>query len=942
MPGQNYIGKIAAIVSLNTRGVSAGASKTREEISQLGGAITRIMSDANRKAGRSFNSIFTPVQRLQQALNAVKLPQFNIPKEQVDRATNFARALESAFDPLKRANLELGQLGAGSQAALQTDLNKTIQVVTGLGREIEEFGSVSEARFAAAAERVKQFAAAVTAAATAEARLDNEQKARLAVANAGLNVLQRESDLLSLQGLSTTRDASGRSIEERLNDINRQRQAEEQLANSRVAAAARAEMASRKLSIVLTDEAEATDARTRAANAALASSGGRGATGIGIGIDSRQLTRLTAEVDLLETKLVDLSVTARGPAVASIERYRQAVTRAFRDGTIATDQGRAAIAAARREMVGLTAAASGVSVRGLTRELQRVGDVSTRVGARGELAFQQIIFAIDDAISVTGGLEQRVRAAGNNITQIGAIMGGAAGTATALAAIIGTQVVAAYIKYQNGGAGAEEHAKALNDVLERQKTLAEDVASAFDRIAKRIGNGLFSPATDGAREFESELKKITEGFARTRDERALSRDPAFVTAKAKRVATEEALLAESDPAIRGILVRRQRELQDAEDAIAKFVLDKAPPAFGDIINAVGVEQVRAAARFQEASPFRDRDVLARATQLDRIAKSIAPGSGRQALLSNIEALQRAEGFLAPLVERGQGVAGLGGAGLFYNQVIKPQFDRTQQTRGALESQLESKFLAPQLENIVIGLDSAGEDLRKSVLALSSSVEAGVPGAKEFLAFSESLSSRISSLLDRTQKASLLAPGRDRVAEQDAIAKEFQGLLVSLGKAQGDASRFTNQQKVLENERLEAREKQQKREEEIRRGLDLMRTEADSVVSSLRAIDAAVGQEIGFGIEQAAEARAKILRDAAPVVFGLADSVQNALLQGPSRAALNAVDVSTSQGAAELNRLLRGDDAARNPDSIELRRQSELLERIALAAERDANAPILNP
>jgi hypothetical protein len=69
------------------------------------------------------------------------------------------------------------------------------------------------------------------------------------------------------------------------------------------------------------------------------------------------------------------------------------------------------------------------------------------------------------------------------------------------------------------------------------------------------------------------------------------------------------------------------------------------------------------------------------------------------------------------------------------------------------------------------------------------------------------------------------------------------------------------------------------------------------------------------------------RQAAPAIFGLADQVANAVLQGPSRAALQATDVSTVQGASELNRLLRGEDAARDQNLVELQKQSDLLQKL---------------
>lgn len=69
-------------------------------------------------------------------------------------------------------------------------------------------------------------------------------------------------------------------------------------------------------------------------------------------------------------------------------------------------------------------------------------------------------------------------------------------------------------------------------------------------------------------------------------------------------------------------------------------------------------------------------------------------------------------------------------------------------------------------------------------------------------------------------------------------------------------------------------------------------------------------------------------------MGFADQVQNAILQGPSRAALQASDASTVEGSRELSRLLRGDDAARNQDLVQLQKEANRL--LDLIANNPAN------
>jgi hypothetical protein len=71
---------------------------------------------------------------------------------------------------------------------------------------------------------------------------------------------------------------------------------------------------------------------------------------------------------------------------------------------------------------------------------------------------------------------------------------------------------------------------------------------------------------------------------------------------------------------------------------------------------------------------------------------------------------------------------------------------------------------------------------------------------------------------------------------------------------------------------------------------------------------------------------------APLLVGFAEQRQNAILQGPSRAALQAQDVTTTQGAAELNRLLRGDDSARDVNLVELKKQTAQLDQVIRAIE----------
>ena len=153
--------------------------------------------------------------------------------------------------------------------------------------------------------------------------------------------------------------------------------------------------------------------------------------------------------------------------------------------------------------------------------------------------------------------------------------------------------------------------------------------------------------------------------------------------------------------------------------------------------------------------------------------------------------------------------------------------------------------------------------------------------------------------------------------------------------------------------VQAQREQQQIEQAIRgRELSLTPGEraGESLASDIEAIRQFYGQlaEATTGLvdfEAQAEATKRVtedaLRGAAPGIFALGDAVQNAVLQGPSRAALQATDVSTVEGASELNRLLRGDDAARDQDLVELQRQSKILEDMLEELRKAGAAGVAN-
>lgn len=138
------------------------------------------------------------------------------------------------------------------------------------------------------------------------------------------------------------------------------------------------------------------------------------------------------------------------------------------------------------------------------------------------------------------------------------------------------------------------------------------------------------------------------------------------------------------------------------------------------------------------------------------------------------------------------------------------------------------------------------------------------------------------------------------------------------------------------------ENEQRRQSALR-GRDLARTDAERAAAEVRPAAADLRnffRDFQIPDQQQADALGRFLQDraqqVAPQIMGFREERMNAILQGPSRAALSAVDINTAEGARELNRLIRGDDPARDVNLIELQKQSDLLQKIIDTIKAETN------
>jgi len=247
--------------------------------------------------------------------------------------------------------------------------------------------------------------------------------------------------------------------------------------------------------------------------------GGEGVTGVGLGLDQNALRGVSAQLQILQGYIGRVSRDARGPAVAAFNELRNAAAAAFAAGTLDTPAVEQELARLRTAATRTTATLARVNERGLGRELGRAGDIGRQGVDRWSLALNQAAFAVDDFLSSTGGIEFKLRAVSNNITQLAFVLGGTTGLFVGLGAVLAGQAAVALIRWANNGRSAEDQTRALNDALARQKNLVEELGQSFKSLGDSVARGLFSDAGEKAADFARQLEAIQRKQAEVAAER---------------------------------------------------------------------------------------------------------------------------------------------------------------------------------------------------------------------------------------------------------------------------------------------------------------------------------------------------------------------------------------------------------------------------------------
>jgi hypothetical protein len=305
-------------------------------------------------------------------------------------------------------------------------------------------------------------------------------------------------------------------------------------------------------------------ARSRTSMAFGESFGGRGAAGINLGLDQRALGAATAQMQVLQQAMGRLTAEARGPAVAAFNALREATATAFDEGRIDAAATRQELARLRQQAVGAVAGAAGISPRRLGRDVERAGDVARGGVDRWSLALQQAAFAVDDFMSATGGVDMKIRAVQNNVSQLAFVLGGTAGLFIGLGVAITAQAGLALMRWINDGRTAEDQTKALNEALERQKTLVDDLAKSFDDLASAISQSAMSSEAFSGRQLDKQLEEIKRRQKEAREESLYQMNPGVNAARASQNVADKAIKAATTEA----------EMLAAQNAMARARADE--------------------------------------------------------------------------------------------------------------------------------------------------------------------------------------------------------------------------------------------------------------------------------------------------------------------------------------------------------------------------------
>lgn len=646
-----------------------------------------------------------------------------------------------------------------------------------------------------------------------------------------------------------------------------------------------------------------------------------------------------------------------------------------------------------------------------------------------QMAMQQGLFAIDDFMSSTGGLEYKLRAIGNNISQMGLLLGqsglipglsATTGLFAGMAFVMGGQLISAAIRFINQEEEMTAQTDALNDQLKSSQNVVEQLAEAYKELGNAVKQVGLSDVGSRDAQREEQVKEAIGKRKEALQERLAATDPRFAEVGGQIKQKEEQLEEEKDIGKRAELAgqldilkkRRKTAIENAgtldekgfnanfeaarrarnESGIAANSLTALSGAqeiggyYGGYLFGAGTDGMTGRAKssdIRELPMSQVRDYESDSTRALFEAQNEAArggfGEGEMSRadlgetikmlkndLEQLKTLSMTEGIADGAAQLTEKMAELESA----TNALEAKFENDLTaglSRVADESFKVSDKIA-EAQAIVGGLGGdRGESLRKELDAVAitaadvaeSLLNVSTQDELDSLADSTKVQQQLADELLKTAKAAELAEhafkrfsdivdGDISAASSEVEEAMREDTLLGtdktrqrLGEARG-LETFLRDLKADDSvsDEVKAETSMRMRGEFFARqkGRDLATSEEDKFTENLdkdmRNLQLATGfLEVPGGTERQKmvnNAGKKLAKDAAPMLFDFRQERQNAALKGPSRQALSASDVSTTAGAAEFNRLLRGDDSNRDVNLVELQQQTQKLSEIVEA------------
>ena len=567
--------------------------------------------------------------------------------------------------------------------------------------------------------------------------------------------------------------------------------------------------------------------------------------------------------------------------------------------------------AAQAKSMGIKDLSNPAAVR--AQMLQMSGTQQNTLGMNAGMAISQLTYALDDFMSATGGVDQKIRAMGNNISQLGFIAGGTAGLIAGVAFNLTAQLGVALWKQMDATADSALMARQLADAERDLNSAREKSAQIIDKIGESLRRAGLSQAQQRdldaeqrrkdyiesqreealamAEQYDPELRRMRASYNRNRDrmEQNIS-------------AGERVTLTRENQALERQMRQRRDEILNSESTVLE-----RDRAWREAYQALPVG-VRARDPAGEALLERLAEIDAMVNISEREREQLIAQAYTEATTPN-----RVQRFLGLPAISLQDEAG----GVVAAEEMNLARDRLRD--------------AEQRAALMPFFDAAGVKLEDLRSALDDTFDDAVPPMLD--AVMEGFSVAAEDIFRRLQEGEITTAQAQ--AELDALNGQMEDFAeannIVANSAKEGAKALREWQKAQERAIEAARQARQRDIDAFVSGAEGLGNNRFSQVANIeRVASLREGARLaGLQGPEAEEMVGQIIaQQVAPMLMSMENARMNALMPGVNRGAMTLNDISTTGGMSEFNRLLRGDDSSKDLDLMELRKQTELLRNIA--------------